>query len=67
MFLKCFIVLKNILLDGKMGEVFTDGTSMLGCKSGFHTLIKTVSKNVIGIHYIIHCHMLAVKTLSVLK
>jgi hypothetical protein len=44
--------------------VCTDGApAMLGCRSGFQALIKTVAPNVIGTHCVIHRQVLAMKTL----
>jgi hypothetical protein len=36
---------------------------MLGCRSGFQALIKTVVPDAIGTHCVIHRQVLAVKTL----
>jgi hypothetical protein len=36
---------------------------MLGCRSGFQALIKTVAPNAIGTHCVIHRQVLAAKTL----
>jgi hypothetical protein len=36
---------------------------MLGCRSGFQALIKTVAPNVTGTHCVIHRRVLAAKTL----
>ena len=36
---------------------------MLGCKSGFQSLVKNVSPEVVGIHCMIHRQVLATKTL----
>jgi hypothetical protein len=44
--------------------VCTDGApAMLGCRSGFQALIKTVAPNAIGTHCVIHSQVLAAKTL----
>jgi hypothetical protein len=44
--------------------VCTDGApAMLGYRSGFQALIKTVAPNVIGTHCVIHRRMLAAKPL----
>ena len=44
--------------------VCTDGApAMLGCRSGFLTLMKEKSPNVAGTHSIIHCQALMVKTM----
>ncbi len=44
--------------------VCTDGApAMLGCKSGFQTLVKKVAQKVIGTHCMIHRQVLATKTL----
>ena len=48
----------------KLCGVCTDGApAMLGCKSGFQSLVKNVSPEVIGTHCMIHRHVLATKTL----
>jgi hypothetical protein len=42
----------------------TEGApAMLGCRSGFQVLIKTVAPNAIGTHCVTHRHVLAAKTL----
>jgi hypothetical protein len=44
--------------------VCTDGApAVLGCRSGFQALIKTVAPNAIGTHCVIHRQVLAAKTL----
>jgi hypothetical protein len=44
--------------------VCTDGApAMLGCRSGFQALIKTVTPNAIGTHCVIHRQVLAAETL----
>jgi hypothetical protein len=35
---------------------------MLGCRSGFQALIKTIAPNAIGTHFVIHRRVLAAKT-----
>ena len=44
--------------------VCTDGApAMLGCKSGFISLVKKVTREIIGTHCMIHRQVLAIKTL----
>ena len=48
----------------KLCGACTDGApAMLGCKSGFQSLVKNVSPEVIGTHCMIHRQVLATKTL----
>ena len=47
----------------KLCGVSDGAPAMLGCKSGFQSLVKKVSPEVIGTHCMIHRQVLATKTL----
>jgi hypothetical protein len=56
---------KNTASSGKTYVQFvrTEPPAMLGCRSGFQALIKTVTPNAIGTRCVIHRQVLAAKTL----
>ena len=61
--IKAFFEKHDIPLE-KIGFVCTDGAStMLGCKSGFVTLLKETNPNLVIIHCILHRYALMSKTL----
>jgi hypothetical protein len=48
----------------KLNSMCTDGApAMLGIKSGFTTLVKTIAPQSIGIYCFLHLHALAARTL----